>query len=136
MIRVCETGRNPTVRHLGRTHPVSVDWLHERFSANDITLVPVTTDRQAADIYTKPFTNLDKWRHATNLINVFSQAMLKSIAMRGDQSTKTIKVPPFIVPPQVALQPTKQLPAVPTVFQTTAFNMRLQDHTTLMDHHC
>ena len=83
MIRVCETGRNPTMRHLGRTHRVSVDWLHERCSADDIDLIPETTDRQAADIYTKTFTNPDKWRHATEAINVFSQTMLKSIAMRG-----------------------------------------------------
>ena len=32
MIRVCQTGRNPTMRHLGPTHRVSVAWLHERFA--------------------------------------------------------------------------------------------------------
>ena len=31
MIRVCETGRNPTMRHIGRLHGVSVAWLAERF---------------------------------------------------------------------------------------------------------
>ncbi len=30
MIRVIETGRNPTKRHLGRVHRVATSWLHER----------------------------------------------------------------------------------------------------------
>ena len=32
MIAVCGSGKNPTMRHLGRTHKVDVAWLHERFS--------------------------------------------------------------------------------------------------------
>ena len=35
MIRVVETGRNPTMRHLGRTHYIQVSWLNERFQAKD-----------------------------------------------------------------------------------------------------
>ena len=27
-IRVCSTGRNPTMRHLGRMHGVQISWLH------------------------------------------------------------------------------------------------------------
>ena len=30
-MRVVETGRNPTMRYIGRTHGVSIAWLHERF---------------------------------------------------------------------------------------------------------
>ena len=29
MIKVVESGRNPTMRYIGRTHGVSVAWLHE-----------------------------------------------------------------------------------------------------------
>jgi hypothetical protein len=29
MIQVCKTGRNQTMRHLGRTHRIDVHWLHE-----------------------------------------------------------------------------------------------------------
>ena len=35
MIRVCETGKNPTMRHIGRTHGVSVAWLFERFQEDE-----------------------------------------------------------------------------------------------------
>ena len=31
MIRVMQTGRNPTMPYLGRTHRISVAWLHEVF---------------------------------------------------------------------------------------------------------
>ena len=31
MVRVVETGRNPTMRYIGRTHGVSIAWLQERF---------------------------------------------------------------------------------------------------------
>ena len=30
MIKVMESGRNPTMRHVGRTHRVSIAWLHVR----------------------------------------------------------------------------------------------------------
>ena len=39
MIRVVETGRNPTMRYISRTHGVSVAWLHERFGTKDLQLI-------------------------------------------------------------------------------------------------
>ena len=40
MLRVVETGKNPTMRYLHRTHRVSVAWLHERFERrNELDLV-------------------------------------------------------------------------------------------------
>ena len=43
MIRVCETGRNPTMRHLGRVHIVGVQWLHGRIGRHpDKDLTPVS----------------------------------------------------------------------------------------------
>ena len=71
MIRVCRSGRNPTMRHLLRTHAVAVASLHETFSRSDITLLYVQSDRQAADIYTKAFDNGDKWRAVCTLIGVY-----------------------------------------------------------------
>ena len=69
MIRVCETGRNPTMRHLGRTHRVDVAWLHERFQEPTLTLVYEKTDAQAADIFTKAFSNPETWHHVCGLIH-------------------------------------------------------------------
>ena len=59
MIRVVQTGRNPTMRYLHRTHRCSVAWLHEQMTGRDgVTLVYEGTDRMAADIFTKAFTTM------------------------------------------------------------------------------
>ena len=70
MIQVVKTGRNPTMRHLGRVHRIAVAWLHERWEAGDCTLFYEKSELMAADIYTKSFTNKDKWTAVCWLINV------------------------------------------------------------------
>ena len=69
MITVMRTGKNPTMRHLGRTHKVSVKWLHERFSESWVNLKHIISKLQAADIFTKPFTDSLEWYRGTMLIN-------------------------------------------------------------------
>lgn len=75
MILVVMSGRNPTMRHLGRVHRVSVAWLHQRLGKhpdNDGTVLFYDDTRNmSADIYTKGFPNPEDWRHALHLINVF-----------------------------------------------------------------
>ena len=75
MILVVMSGRNPTMRHLGRVHRVSVAWLHERLGKhpdNDGTVLFYDdTHNMSADIYTKGFQSRDDWSHALHLINVF-----------------------------------------------------------------
>ena len=74
MIRVAETGRNPTMRHLHRVHRISVACMHEWLGPNNpfgISLDKEPTDSMAADIYTKAFTDPLKWDHACDLINIF-----------------------------------------------------------------
>ena len=70
MIKVVETGRNPTMRYIGRTHGVSVAWLHERFKGEDINLAYEVSSRMCADIYTKAFTGKGKWTLARWLISI------------------------------------------------------------------
>ena len=45
MIRVIDTGKNPTMRYLARTHRISVAWLHERFRSNELQLVYESTTK-------------------------------------------------------------------------------------------
>ena len=52
MFALCKSGRNPTMRHLHRTHRVSVDWLHEVFARDDVVLLYETSERQCADVFT------------------------------------------------------------------------------------
>ena len=69
MIRVMKTGRNPTMRSLGRTHRISVAWLHERFAQGDFELAYEKSDKQAADVMTKAFTDANKWAVVCKLVN-------------------------------------------------------------------
>ena len=78
MIRCVETGRNPTMRYLHRTHRVSVAWIHECFERDDMRLVYELTAKMCADIYTKAFTDTTKWQAACWLINVVDPAQLKN----------------------------------------------------------
>ena len=55
------SGRNPTMRHLGGLHRVSVQWLHERLGRHpdkDPTLLFYEdTENMSADVYTKAFSD-------------------------------------------------------------------------------
>ena len=64
MIGVVRSGRNPTMRHLERSHGVSISWMHEMFTRDYMYLAYEVTDRMAADIYTKAFNDGRKWKHA------------------------------------------------------------------------
>ena len=53
MFGVVRSGRNPTTRHLERSHGVCISWMHEMFTRDYMHLAYEVTDRMAADIYTK-----------------------------------------------------------------------------------
>ena len=85
MIRVVESGRNPTMRYLGRTHGISVAWLHETFQGEDLTLAYEVSARMCADIFTKAFNDADKWKLACWLICVCNPAELDALAKRSKE---------------------------------------------------
>ena len=104
MLRVCTIGRNPTMCHLGLTHRVSVDSLHERCASDDIVLLYEKTEHQAGDIFTRGFVNTDKWKHAAKLINVLALPLLMAMFGQGKAtSPEGSATPTFSVPPQVAI---------------------------------
>ena len=70
-IQILKTQKNPTLRHLNRTHRVNVSWLCEVFrNLNEVELKYCKTDEMAADIFTKAFTNPIKWNAALDLIGI------------------------------------------------------------------
>ena len=81
MIEVVRTGRNPTMRHLGRVHGVAIGFMHEQFQTPLMQMEYVTTSLMAADIYTKEFTDAAKWKNLCMQINIFSKSDLASGAM-------------------------------------------------------
>jgi hypothetical protein len=75
-IQIVGTGKNPTLRHMGRTHRVDVKWLHETFADAGFRMGYINSEDQAADIFTKAFTSKDKWSVVTWLIGHMTKADL------------------------------------------------------------
>ena len=88
MIRVIKTGRNPTMRHLRRTHRVSVAWTHETFSSLSIQLLYEKTHRQCADIFTKSFADAAKWYAACLLFGVVDRHHLNEFLKQFTEHEK------------------------------------------------
>eukprot|EP00969_Alexandrium_andersonii_P221774 9794746-Alexandrium_andersonii.AAC.1 len=49
------------MRHLERTHHVSVKWLHEQTQNGRVAVEKVESAAQAADVFTKPFVDKVAW---------------------------------------------------------------------------
>ena len=62
MMKVCEHGRNPTMRHLGRTHGISVALLHKLFQRWEFQFEKEPAETMSADMFTKPFLEFSKWQ--------------------------------------------------------------------------
>ena len=72
MIAIIRSGQNPTMRHLERTHGISIQWMHEIFQNDLIYLVYEVTSKMCAHIHTKAFKDHMTWRRACMLINILS----------------------------------------------------------------
>ena len=69
-IRILENGKSPTFRHTDKTQRVNLSWLEEQFKRRWYKLVHGPTQLQAADIFTKPFANSEKWKNAIKLLAI------------------------------------------------------------------
>ena len=78
MIGVVRSGRNPTMRHLERTHGISIASMHEHFQKDHFVLIYEITAKMAADIHTKGFKNPMAWKKACMLINLLEPQDLQS----------------------------------------------------------
>ena len=73
MIAVIRSGKNPTMRHIERSHGISIVWMHEMFLLSYIILIYEITSKMAADIHTKAFRDPMAWKRACMLINVLDE---------------------------------------------------------------
>ena len=79
MLQCIRTGRNPTMRHLQRTHRVQVSWIHERYTNQDFLFNHEGGDRMPPDVFAKMFADKDKWIRARQLINIVMPSELDRI---------------------------------------------------------
>ena len=59
------------MRHLTRTHRISVAWLHEQYHREHFDFKYVSTECIAADVFPKSIPAPHTWKNARRLINVF-----------------------------------------------------------------
>ncbi len=77
MAAAIRSGRNPTMRHLHRTHGIHISWMYDQCMSDQIQVRYVTTTLMAADIYTKAFQDAVKWNNLCEHINIVEQSELK-----------------------------------------------------------
>ena len=65
------------MRHLKRCHDVDPAWLHDEHSKEGFRLEKVDTHDQAADIFTKAFTIMEKWIPVRSLIAHYTDKEIK-----------------------------------------------------------
>ena len=69
-IRILETGKTNSLRHLLRTHRVCFQWYHECHKRKLFTIHYCQSNRQAADIFTKMSHTNQTWNDCLKLINI------------------------------------------------------------------
>ncbi len=72
MVAIMKSGRNARMRHLNRTHGISMEWLLAEFERGRFVIQAIPSDSQAADIFTKAFMQAVKWKQNRVLMNHFS----------------------------------------------------------------
>ena len=92
MLCVMKSGRNPTMRHLSRSHRVSVAWLHEQYKRENFEFAYAETDSMAADMFTKSMPNPAKWTHARKSICVLASVDELADAIRTSRMTRVCHV--------------------------------------------
>ena len=70
------------MRHLGRTHGISLSWLHDEIHKPTCCLSYIPTHLQAADIFTKFFSPCkhEAWHISRRLINVLSPDEIEELS--------------------------------------------------------
>ena len=136
MIGVVRTGKNPTVRHLERTHGISIGWMHSIFQEGYVSLAYEVAAKMAADIHTKSFKDSVSWTHACQLINIFppeqigSQDIMDLMRPTHSQSTDEKGQQLYSFKSEVPCFPYTQTPILPQVLYRAGLSSKegLQEH--------
>eukprot|EP00972_Heterocapsa_arctica_P108033 15911046-Heterocapsa_arctica.AAC.1 len=79
-MQVLKSGKNPTMRHLNRTHRVNLAWLSQVFMKCDqVHIAYCNANEQAADLLTKGFTNPQPWERVRSLIGIVPRLYKRNI---------------------------------------------------------
>ena len=91
VIKMIMKGRNPTMRHVSRTHRVALDWLFDRINLDPkIQIKHIDTKNQLTDLLTKGNFTRDEWNRSLTLFNIShfsSTACIAAMAKRAQQES-------------------------------------------------
>ena len=93
------SGEAGNIRYTDRTQRVSFSWLKQQFERGLFKLLNVDTTEQVADVFTKPFTDRGKWRHALKLIAHTGDLALGKTATGNRKPESGAKDPPKVDEP-------------------------------------
>ena len=65
------------MRHLTRVHGVCIGFMHEQYVDTNIAMSYIPTSQMAADIYTKEFTDSEKWNVLCRQIGLYTKKALE-----------------------------------------------------------
>ena len=88
VIKMIITGRSPTMRHVSRTHRVTLDWLIDRINLDPkIQIKYIDTKTQLADILTNGNFTRDEWNHLLCFLNIshFSSTICSEVMSKRTQ---------------------------------------------------
>ena len=77
--QIVKTGKSQKLRHVRRTHGISISALHDWHRKKVFKLADCHTKAQAADLFTKAFTNPESWEHAYTLIGMVDDHALRKL---------------------------------------------------------
>ena len=103
VIKMIIKGRSPTMRHVSRTHRVTLDWLFDRINLDPrFPIKFIDTKNQLADMLTKGNFTRDEWNHLLCLFNIShfsstncSEVMSKRTQKDSGEETVTAKSKPM-----------------------------------------
>ena len=89
VIKMIIKGRNPTMRHVSRTHRVALDWLFDRINLDlKIQIKYIDTKNQLADILTKGNFTCDEWNHLLSLFNISHSSSTNCSEVMSERTQK------------------------------------------------
>ena len=78
VMKMIINGRSPTMRHVSRTHRLTLDWLFDRINLDSkIQIKYIDTKNQLADILTKGNFTRDEWNHLLSFCSTLAISVLQ-----------------------------------------------------------
>ena len=89
---IVRTGKTNELRHVHRVHGVNICALHDAYVKKLFTLKDCHTKAQAADIFTKYFTDVVVWKHVRSLVGMVSGRMSRwLVELSKSQEKRKVK---------------------------------------------